>query len=265
MEDVKAPGSLNGKAEVNGKLTSENKRNNLGLRALLSVKHFAAALEKDYAKLLQLEAELQTLNLKAQTIMEAHLSAEGATAWKIDASEINKTITKINTTLSSAKEKSGLKENTMYSEFWIELSAEITELKTSSKNTATKGLALLPNTDQVQWDLEFAAPLALLIDSTCVYAESCRMLLQMIERYTPDELNVITKIIADHVPLDFTYEEAIDYQNDYYKALINFKKEFKQEKNLWDKFLDILAGGTHQSPSERVMFERWIEGEKGEL
>jgi hypothetical protein len=55
------------------------------------------------------------------------------------------------------------------------------------------------------------------------------------------------------------------YQKDYYKALVNFKKEFKEEKNLWDRFLDILAGGTHQSPSERVMLERWIEGEKGDL
>ena len=45
----------------------------------------------------------------------------------------------------------------------------------------------------------------------------------------------------------------------------NFKKEFKEEKNLWDRFLDILAGGTHQPPSERVMLERWIEGEKGDL
>jgi hypothetical protein len=70
---------------------------------------------------------------------------------------------------------------------------------------------------------------------------------------------------VDQIPLDFTYQEAVDYQTDYYKALINFKKEFKQEKNLWDKFLDILAGGTHQLPSERVMMERWLDGDKQEL
>jgi len=90
-------------------------------------------------------------------------------------------------------------------------------------------------------------------------------LLQLIERYTPDELNKITQIIVDNIPLDFTYAEAVEYQHDYYKALVNLKKEFKEEKNLWDKFLDILAGGTHQSPSERVMMERWVDGEKGDL
>jgi hypothetical protein len=95
--------------------------------------------------------------------------------------------------------------------------------------------------------------------------ESCRVLLQMIERYTPEELNSITKIIVAKIPLDFSYEEAVEYQNDYYKALVNFKNEFKEEKNLWDKFLDILAGGTHQLPSERVMMERWLDGEKEDL
>lgn len=72
-------------------------------------------------------------------------------------------------------------------------------------------------------------------------------------------------MIVDQIPADFTYEEAVEYQNDYFKALVNFKKEFREEKNLWDKFLDILAGGTHQSPAERVMMERWLEGEKGSL
>lgn len=97
------------------------------------------------------------------------------------------------------------------------------------------------------------------------HIESCRVLLQMIERYTPDELNSITKIIVDQIPVDFTYDDAVEYQKDYYKALVNFKKEFKEEKNLWDKFLDILAGGTHQLPSEKVMMERWLDGEKEDL
>lgn len=78
-------------------------------------------------------------------------------------------------------------------------------------------------------------------------------------------MNAISQIIIDHIPLDFTYDEALEYQKEYYKALENFKKEFKEEKNLWDKFLDILAGGAHQSTSERVMMERWLDGEKDDL
>ncbi|MBK8496552.1 MAG: hypothetical protein IPL50_17310 [Chitinophagaceae bacterium] len=55
-------------------------------------------------------------------------------------------------------------------------------------------------------------------------------MLQMIEKYSPDELNRITKIIVDQVPPDFTYEEAVVYQNDYYKALVNLKKNLKKRK-----------------------------------
>ena len=49
--------------------------------------------------------------------------------------------------------------------------------------------------------------------------DSCRILLQMIEPYTPDELNSITQIIVDQIPLNFTCQEAVDYQTDYYKSL----------------------------------------------
>lgn len=64
--------------------------------------------------------------------------------------------------------------------------------------------------------------------------------------------------------MDFTYEEAEEYEKIYFKALIDFKSEFKKDKNLWDKFPDILAGGTHQLPSEAAMMERWLDGEEAE-
>jgi hypothetical protein len=124
---------------------------------------------------------------------------------------------------------------------------------------------MLPGAVQPQWEKDYVQLEASMVQSMVTHVDSCRVLLQMIERYTPEERNAITQIIVDQIPPDFTYEEAVEYQNDYYKALGNFKKEFKEEKNLWDKFLDILAGGTHQLPSERVMMERWLEEEKGAL
>jgi hypothetical protein len=135
----------------------------------------------------------------------------------------------------------------------------------NSKQLTNLGLDILDEGAHPQWQFEYVELENELVEKLVDRIESCRILLQMIERYTPDELNSITQIIVDQIPLNFTYQEAVDYQTDYYKALINFKKEFKQEKNLWDKFLDILAGGTHQLPSERVMMERWLDGDKEEL
>ncbi len=69
----------------------------------------------------------------------------------------------------------------------------------------------------------------------------------------------------DHIPTNFTFEEADKYESDYLKAVEDIKKEFRLEKNLWDKWLDLLAGEAHQSAAERVMMTRWMEGEKGNL
>lgn len=265
MEKLQDQIPFNQKIEEKGEFNKNIKSYNPGLRALLSVKHFSATLENDYNELLKIDGELNELNLKAQLIIEANMTPEATIDWKVVIVKANEAVSSINTVLTSAKEKIAHNEKDSYPEFWKLLTLPLTELKNNSKNAANLGLTLLPESIQTKWEIEFVTPQAPLIESIITYVESCRILLQMIDRYTPDELNAITKIIADHVPLNFTYIEAMEYQKDYYKELLNFKKEFKQEKNLWDKFLDILAGGTHQSPSERVMFDRWIDGEKGDL
>jgi hypothetical protein len=265
MEKLEEQIPLNQKVEELVEFNMNKKYYNPGLRALLSVKHFSATLEKDYAELLKIESELSNLNLKAQLIIEANTTPEAMNDWKLAITEINNAIMDINTVLTSAKEKIAHDEKDSYPEFWKLFTLPLTELKNNCENATNVGLTLLTESIHKQWENDYVTLQAPLVDSLLTYVESCRILLQMIDRYTPDELNAITQIIADHVPLNFTYEEALDYQKDYYKELLNFKKEFKQEKNLWDKFLDILAGGTHQSPSERVMFDRWIDGEKGDL
>lgn len=246
-------------------LKSGTQSHNPGLRALLAVKNFTATLEMDYAKLLQFESDLEELNKRGLRMIEATASSEAIARWKVVLQEGNNAMTGINNTLTAAKEKIEQKEKDGYPELWKQLAAHLSALSDNSKNAGTIGLDLLPETEHPQWEAEFVKPETILVQSIVEHVYSCRVLMQMIERYTPDELNAITQIIVDKIPLDFSYEEAVEYQNDYYKALVNFKKEFKEEKNLWDTFLDILAGGTHQSPSERVMMERWLDGEKGDL
>lgn len=246
-------------------LNSGTKSHNPGLRALLAIKNFTATLEKDYTELLQIESELDELNKKGLLMIETTTSPEAIAQWKVSLQEVNTAVTGINDTLTAAKGMIEQKAKDGYPELWKQLAAHLFALKDNSKNTISIGLDLFPEAVHPQWEREFVKIETALVQSMVTHVESCRVLLQMIERYTPDELKIITKIIVDQIPLDFTYEEAVEYQNDYYKALVNFKKEFKEEKNLWDKFLDILAGGTHQPPSERIMMERWLDGEKGDL
>ena len=251
--------------EVDETAINTGKSHNPGLKALLSIKKFTATLEKDFTELLQIESELHELNKAGLLMFEATTSPEAVARWKAISLETNKAISGINATLTEAKKRLAQKEKTNFGDLWQQLAAHVTALKDNAKNATNTGLTLLPEAVHPQWGKEYVKPGTPLLESLLAHVESCRVMLQLIERYTPEELNAITQIIVNHIPLNFTYDEAVEYQNDYYKALVDFKKEFQGEKNLWDKFLDILAGGTHQSPSERVMLERWIEGEKGGL
>ena len=265
MDALQEPVDLKIPSENPQALRTENSSYNPGLRALLSIKHFGTTLQKDYAHLLQIEKDLEELNKTGLLIIEAHAEPEAGESWKHSATAITNAVNGIKDILNTVKENIEKKETNGFAEPWQQLDLLVKQLKEATKNSISMGYKLLPETQFVKWQNEFEDVKKPLVQSLVDHVDSCRILLQMIERYSPDELNKITKIIADQIPPDFTYEEAVVYQKDYYKALVNFKKEFKEEKNLWDRFLDILAGGTHQSPSERVMLERWIEGEKGDL
>jgi hypothetical protein len=45
------------------------------------------------------------------------------------------------------------------------------------------------------------------------------------------------------------------------------KEDASKKANLWDRVLNIIAGAIpfEESPAERVMMQRWINGEKGAL
>ncbi|WP_373553460.1 hypothetical protein [Haliscomenobacter sp.] len=235
------------------------------LKVLLAVKKFTAQLEEEYTELLKIESELDELHKDGLLIIEATAPPEAAAQWNAILLEMNKAISGINDILIKAKENTAQNEKSNSLGLWESMTIHITSLEDNATNARNTALTLLPEAVHPQWEKEFVQLETPLVESVVARVESCRVLLQLIERYTPEELNEITQMIVDHIPVNFTYEEALKYQHDYYKALVDYKKEFKEDKNLWDKFLDVLAGGTHQSPSERVMLDRWIDGEKGAL
>ncbi len=244
---------------------NENRRHNPGLKALLSMRNCNITLEKEYEELLEIEAELDAMNKTGMLQIATHCNSEMQAKWKEQVDKGNEEIAGLNKTLKEEKEKIEKKEVITFTDLWNSLASNVNKLRESAKISGSLGFELLPETEHANWESKFLNLQRPLVEMVISYVESCMVLLRMIEKYTPEELNIITKIVVDKIPLDFTYKEAVVYEKDYFKALVDFKQEFKEEKNLWDKFLDILAGGTHQQPSERVMMERWIVGEKGDL
>ncbi len=89
--------------------------------------------------------------------------------------------------------------------------------------------------------------------------------LEMLERFAPDEIDALNAAILRHIPESFDEADAALYERDYLRAMKELEAERSADKNLWDRFLDLLAGGARQSVPERVMMRRWIDAEKGQL
>jgi hypothetical protein len=89
----------------------------------------------------------------------------------------------------------------------------------------------------------------------------------MIADLSSEEADELTRTIIQHIPRSFSLAEADRYEQDYLAAMDQIKEDAAKKSNLWDRFLNILAGLVpfEESPAERVMMQRWLNGEKGEL
>ncbi|ESU20361.1 hypothetical protein FEDK69T_28780 [Flavobacterium enshiense DK69] len=235
------------------------------LRALVSIRNFNSALEKHYAQMLQIEKNFEELNKKALSIIEAHSSSESQEKWKKCLKGMNDSLDGVNNTLNSAKEKFKNHDRSDSTMLWKQFELHLNNLKDANKNLENFGFEILPESEHIHWKKDVCNFEDTILPLIVSHAKACEIELQMIEKYTPNEIHRLTQILMAHIPENFSFEEADKYEKDYLKAFETFKKEFREEKNLWDIFLDILAGGTHQAPSERVMLQRWIEGERGDL
>lgn len=99
------------------------------------------------------------------------------------------------------------------------------------------------------------------------FGHSAFVQLQMFEKFNKQEIDDLTKEIIKYIPKSYHIEDAIQYKQEYMSALAQMEEEANKKDNLWDRFLNLLAGNIpfKQTPQERVMMMRWVNGEKGEL
>jgi hypothetical protein len=166
--------------------------------------------------------------------------------------------------MSAAIAKIKEKKANNISEDWEYYHQYEKEITSSLKKLKALGKNILPENTYVTWD-----SLWLEINDHHIRiqneAAACSIQLKMIEEYTLKEIDELSDTILKHIPIKYSKEEANLYTNEYMEAYDAIKKEAAQKKNVWDRFLDILAGGTSQTPAQKVMMQRWVEGEKGEL
>ena len=242
----------------------ETKVYNSKLRALLSIRNFNSAFEKYYEQLKNIEEEFDRLNTNALSIIETNCKKHDVEKWKLSQEDVSDSIKSINEILILLQKKIEGKERTDSKELWKQFDLYENKLKKAYRFSEKLGYDILPENVHKHWEKDVCNFEESLMPLIVSHADACKLELEMIEKYTPKELDEITQVVAKLISDDFTFEEADKYEKEYLKAFKELKKEFRKDKNLWDRFLDILAGGTHQTPSERVMMQRWVDGEKEE-
>ncbi len=245
--------------------TSTKMNNHSELKALLSIRKFSAGLADHKEQFANIENGLPEWRKNSLALACIGIAPDKKETWESVVNNINSAVLEIIKLLNSASQNVEFKARVDTSWLWQEFGPRMEKLRELCKIMDELGFEILPENERPLRKanpLNFQESVLPLLDS---HATAYKMELQMIEKYTPAELSKVTQLILDKIPENFTFEEAEKYERDYLKAMGELEKELHEEKNLWDTFLDILAGGSHQTPSERVMLNRWIEGEKGDL
>ena len=201
--------------------TSPKKKTyNSGLRALLTIRNFSDVLEKHYARLLQIEEDINELNNKTKATVETHCSPDLCLKWQATLKEFNESMASTHQVINSFREKITIRDRSDTSALWTAFDEQLDKLKKNYKSLELVGSEILPENEQINWETDTRKYENLFITSLVSYTQSCRVELQMIEKYTPEELNKINQLILEHIPKDFTLAEADEYEKDYLDALV---------------------------------------------
>ena len=163
-----------------------------------------------------------------------------------------------------AVEKMNFEEGTeiKHAELSKRLDDKISDLEASALKFENLGVHALVDDQKENWENNYTVYLNEISPELLTNSDAAKLVLQFKQRYNSQELKRLSTIIERNFPNDQIVNEEQEYETRYLKALKEFKDEFREDKNLWDTVLDILAGGVHPSPNERVMLQKWVDGEQ---
>ncbi|MCT3914438.1 hypothetical protein HZQ04_00025 [Elizabethkingia anophelis] len=91
-------------------------------------------------------------------------------------------------------------------------------------------------------------------------AETYKLKFDLMQELRPEEIDALTYDILRHIPFNYSDEQAHHYEQEYLAAYKEIQLSQSKKKTLWDKVLDVLAGGIEETPAHRVQMRRWMDG-----
>ncbi len=241
-------------------MTTQNPK----LRAVVSIRNLVLGLSNDWKTLKSLGAEIDESVHTASTTFINEAPVITHERWLTEMGRIEKNVLSLKSIMNQVVDSINNKRSEGLLELWNKHQTFSTDLLNRLNILHELGKVHLPervqSTWSTSWEIIFDKFLAIqqLVEGSSLH-------LSMISEFAPDEVDELTDTILKNMPVRYTIEEAFQYEKEYLEAYETLKQEAAQKKNLWDRFLDLLAGGVQQSPAERVMMQRWVNGEKGAL
>ncbi|MCL1668196.1 hypothetical protein M2T82_09010 [Elizabethkingia ursingii] len=230
------------------------------LSALFYIRNANTVLRKDLTDILEALKELENLNKQAKVILNLYCSTEVDRQCEDTLARISHNLAYVEEQIFYIKENIVEKNRLNSYIFWQQNQYFIEKITIDYKHIETLGFQILPKEEKLYWRINICDIQNEFFTLIIALINICMGELKYIEEQTPARISNTTANIMHNIPVNYTLEQAKKYEKEYLKALLIYKTEFNKKRNLWDRLLDILAGGTHQSPKEHVMLDRWING-----
>jgi hypothetical protein len=236
------------------------------LRAAIKLRHLVEAIHTDWAQLATVGQTVRKQLAQATELMKAHGDDERRARFDGLAAEIQQEAAAVEAMLSKADK--ALKQDLPIDPAtdWGTMQGHLHAVEAKFRQMQELCADASDPTNAGDWKALWTVVLANLavIHGICT---SAYLKARMIAELSGAEADALTQTIIKHIPRSFSLAEADRYEQDYLAAMDQIKEDAGKNANLWDRFLNILAGMVpfDESPAERVMMQRWIEGEKGDL
>lgn len=237
---------------------------NLKLKAIVSIRNLVVGISSDWKELRSLGAEMDDLVNSASTLFINNAQVLAHERWLLEMGRIEKNVQSLKGIMNEVIDKINARDSRELAEIWNRHKKYSTDLLDRLNTLHALGKSHLAAHYQIDWEDIWQSIFDKFI-AIQKLVEGSSLHLSMISEYTPEEVDELTDTILRNMPRKYNMEQAMQYEKEYMEAYEQLKQEATQKKNLWDRFLDILAGGAQQSPAERVMMQRWVNGEKGAL
>jgi hypothetical protein len=240
--------------------------NNKNLETLIKLRHLSECLNSNWDSLNSAKSKVSQLLIEANNIVKMYGSDIGKIKYQEDENSIKLLRDKIESQLTYFKNtiesQSSIDSSEIYKDFLFNTESISNLFAKIGKYTEDHFSGM----NSADWFGVWAV-----IQSNIYTVEgighSAFVQVQMFESFNKQEIDDLAKEIIKYIPKSYHIEDAIQYKQEYMTALAQMEEESNKKDNLWDRFLNLLAGNIpfKQTPQERVMMMRWVNGEKGEL